>query len=146
MKITNRKATFDYQLQEHFEAGVNLVGAEVKAVREGHVDLSGSFARIMGNEAFLVNAKIFPYQHARPETYNTTRTRKLLLHKKEIISLKGKMDGANLTIVPVSMYTKHGLIKLEFAIAKSKKKFDKKEAIKRQDIDRDTEREIKNYR
>ena len=146
MKITNRKATFDYQLQEHFEAGVNLVGAEVKAVREGHVDLSGSFARIMGNEAFLVNAKIFPYQHARPETYNTTRTRKLLLHKKEIISLKGKMDGANLTIVPVSMYTKHGLIKVELATAKSKKKFDKKEAIKRQDIDRDTEREIKNYR
>ncbi len=146
MKITNRKATFDYQLQEHFEAGVNLVGAEVKAFREGHVDLSGSFARIVGNEAFLVNAKIFPYQHARPETYNTTRTRKLLLHKKEIISLKSKMDGANLTIVPVSMYTKHGLIKVELATAKSKKKFDKKEAIKRQDIDRDTQREIKNYK
>ncbi|HSX08776.1 MAG TPA: SsrA-binding protein SmpB [Candidatus Saccharimonadales bacterium] len=146
MKIINKKATFDYQLLEKFEAGINLVGAEVKAVREGHVDLSGSFVRIIGGQAQLVNAKIFPYQHARPETYNTTRTRKLLLHKKEIISLKGKMDGANLTIVPISMYTTHGLIKVELSTAKSKKKFDKKEAIKRQDIDRDIEREIKNYR
>jgi SsrA-binding protein len=143
MKIINRKATFDYQLAEHFEAGIHLVGAEVKAVREGHVDLSGSFVRIIGGEAQLVNAKIFPYQHARPETYNTTRTRKLLLHKKEIISLKGRMDGANLTVVPVSMYTTHGLIKVELALAKSKKKFDKKEAIKRRDIDRHIEEELK---
>ena len=143
MKITNRKASFDYQLIDRFEAGINLVGAEVKAVREGHVDLTGSFARIIGNEVFLIHAKIFPYQHARPETYDTSRTRKLLLHKKEIISLKGKMDGANLTVVPVSMYTTHGLIKVELATAKSKKKFDKKESIKRQDIDRDTERELK---
>lgn len=143
MKITNRKASFDYQLQEHFEAGINLYGAEVKAVREGHVDLTGSFVRIMGSEAYLVNANIFPYEHARPETYDPRRTRKLLLHKKEIISLKGKMDGENLTIVPVSVYTTHGLIKVELALAKSKKKFDKKEAIKRRDIDRQIEEELK---
>lgn len=143
MKITNRKASFDYSLLEHFEAGINLFGAEVKAVREGHVDLTGSFVRIMGTEAYLVNANIFPYEHARPETYEPRRTRKLLLHKKQIISLKGKMDGANLTVVAVSMYTTHGLIKVELALAKSKKKFDKKEAIKRRDIDRQIEEELK---
>lgn len=146
MKISNRKASFDYQLQDKFEAGINLVGAEVKAVREGHVDLSGSFVRIIDGQAQLVNAKIFPYQHARPETYNTTRTRKLLLHKKEIISLKGRMDGANLTIVPVSMYTTHGLIKVELALAKSKKKFEKKESIKKKDINRHIEEELRRRR
>ncbi len=146
MKIPNRKATFDYQLLDKFEAGINLHGAEVKAVRAGHVDLAGSFVRIINNQAQLVNAKIFPYAFARVDTFDTTRTRKLLLHKKEIISLKSKMDGANLTIVPVSLYTTHGLIKIELALAKSKKKFDKKESIKNRDIDRDTEREIKNYK
>ncbi len=146
MKITNRKASYDYQLFDRFEAGINIQGAEVKAVRAGHVDLAGSFVRISNNQAQLVNAKIFPYAFARVDTFETTRTRKLLLHKKEIISLKSRMDGANLTIVPVSLYTKHGLIKVELALAKSKKKFDKKEAIKNKDIDRDTEREIKNYK
>jgi len=143
MKITNRKAPFDYQLLDRFEAGITLVGAEVKAVREGHVDLSGSFVRIIDGQAQLVNAKIFPYQHARPEAYNTTRTRKLLLHKKEIISLKSKMDGSSLTIVPVSMYTTHGLIKVELALARSKKKFEKREAIKKKDINRQIEEELK---
>jgi SsrA-binding protein len=143
MKITNRKAHFDYQLLDHFEAGVNLLGAEVKAVREGHVDLTGSFVRIIGNEAYLVNVNIFPYEYARPETYDNRRTRKLLLHKKELISLKSKMDGANLTVVPVSMYTTHGLIKIELALAKSKKKFEKREEIKKRDINRDIEEELK---
>lgn len=146
MKIVNRKATFDYLLQEHFEAGINLVGAEVKAVRLGHADLSGSFVRILHGEAQLVNAKIYPYAFARADTFNETRTRKLLLHKKEIISLKSKMDGSSLTIVPVSLYTRHNRIKLEVALAKSKRKVDKKEAIKNHDIDRDTQRELKNYR
>ena len=143
MKILNRKATFDYVLQEHFEAGINLVGAEVKAVRLGHADLSGSFVRILNGEAQLVNAKIYPYAFARSDTFLETRTRKLLLHKKEIVSLKSKMDGSNLTIVPVSLYTSHNRIKLEVALAKSKKKVDKKESIKNRDIDRDTEREIR---
>lgn len=146
MKIANRKASFDYQLLDKFEAGINLVGAEVKAVRGGHVDLTGSFVRIINGEAQLVNAKIFPYAFARVDTFDTTRTRKLLLHKKEIISLKSKMDGSNLTIVPVSLYTTHGLVKVELALAKSKKKFDKKEAIKNFDIDRDIDRELKNYK
>jgi SsrA-binding protein len=143
MKITNRKASFDYQLFDRFEAGITLVGAEVKAVREGHVDLTGSFARIIGNEAYLVNANIFPYKYARPETFDERKTRKLLLHKKEIISLKSKMEGSRLTVVPVSMYTTHGLIKVELALAKSKKKFEKRESIKKKDINRQIEEELK---
>jgi SsrA-binding protein len=144
MRIFNKKATFDYQLLDHFEAGIKLVGAEVKAVRDGHVDLTGSFVRLIQGEATLFNANIFPYKFARPETFDSRRTRKLLLHKKEIISLKSKIDGAHLTIVPVSLYTTHSLIKIELAIAKPKKKFDKKEAIKNKDIDRDIERELRN--
>ena len=143
MKITNRKAPFDYQLIERFEAGINLFGAEVKAVREGHVDLHGSFVRILGSEAYLVNANIFPYKYARPESYDERRTRKLLLHKKEIVSLKSKMEGSSLTIVPVSMYTSHGLIKIELALAKSKKKFEKRESIKKRDINREIAEELK---
>jgi len=142
MKITNKRAFFDYQLFDRIEAGINLNGAEVKAVRLGHADLKGSFIKVIGSEAYLVNAKIFPYQYARPEGYDETRTRKLLLHKKEIIALKSKTEGANLTIVPVSIYTKHNLIKAELALGKGKKKYDKKEAIKKRDIQREAEQEL----
>ncbi len=146
MKIKNVKAFYDYQLFDRFEAGINLYGHEVKAVRLGHADLSGSFVKIIGSEAYLVNAKIYPYQFARPEGYDQKRTRKLLLHKKEIIALKNKTDGANLTIVPVSLYTTHHLIKAELALGKPKKQFEKKEALKRRDIDRDTEAELQDKR
>lgn len=144
MKIVNRKAFYNYTIEDRFEAGINLLGAEVKAVRLGLVDLSGSFARIIGSEAYLVNAKISPYQYARPEQYDPNRTRKLLLHKKQIISLKGKIEGSSLTIVPISMYTTGNLIKVELALGRSKKKFEKKESIKRKDIDRDIEEALKN--
>ena len=91
----------------------------------------------------MVNANIFPYEYARPEGYDARRTRKLLLHKKEIIALKSKMEGSSLTIVPVSLYTSHNLIKLELALAKAKKKFEKRAAIKEKDIDRDIEEALK---
>jgi SsrA-binding protein len=141
MKIMNKRASFDFELHEHFEAGINLTGAEVKAVKLGHADLTGSHVRIIGSEAYLINAQVFPYQYARPEGYDERRTRKLLLHKKEILSLKAKMDGQNLTVVPISMYTRHSLIKLELALGKGKKQFQKKEAKKRKDLDRELERE-----
>lgn len=143
MKITNKRAFYDYRLLDRFEAGINLIGSEVKAVRLGHVDLTGSHARIIGSEAYLINAKIFPYQYARPEGYDEKRTRKLLLHKSEIIALKSKVEGGNLTIVPVSLYTTKNLIKLELALAKGKKEYQKKEAIKKRDIQRETEQELK---
>lgn len=142
MKITNKKAFFNYTLTETFEAGVNLLGHEVKSVRLGKADLTGSFVKIVGNEAFLINAKIFPYQNSQSEGYDERRTRKLLLHKNEIISLKSKTDGANLTLVPVSMYLKNGFIKLEVGLGKGKKQYEKRESIKKKDIQRDVEREL----
>lgn len=141
MRIVNRRAPFDFQIQEKFEAGINLLGSEVKAVKLGHADLTGSHVRIMGSEAYLINAQIFPYKYARPENYDEKRTRKLLLHKQQIISLKSKLDGQNLTLVPLAMYTKHSLIKLELALGKGKKKFEKKEAKKKKDLDRELERD-----
>src|SRR3972149_4246692 len=111
MKITNRRAFFDYQLLDRFEAGINLYGHEVKAVRQGKAELAGSFVRIIGSEAYLVNAKIFPYEYARPEGYDERRTRKLLLHKREIIALKSKIEGSNMSLVPLSLYDTRHLIK-----------------------------------
>lgn len=142
MKITNKKAFFDYQLTETFEAGINLYGHEVKSIRLGKADLNGSFIRIIGSEAYLVNAKIFAYQPGQIEDYDERRTRKLLLHKNQIISLKSKTEGSNLSLVPVSMYLKHGFIKVEVALGKGKKKYEKRESIKKKDIQRDLEREL----
>lgn len=142
MKITNKKAYFNYEISETLEAGINLFGFEVKSIRLGKTDLTGSFVRIIGSEAYLVNAKIFPYQNAQIENYDDHRTRKLLLHKNQIISLKSKLDGSNLSLIPISLYLKKGFIKLEIGLGKGKKQYEKKEAIKKKDIQRDTEREI----
>jgi SsrA-binding protein len=139
MKIANRRAFYDYSILERFEAGINLIGAEVKAIRLGHADLTGAHVRIMGSEAYLINAKIFPYQYSRPENYDEQRTRKLLLHKSEIIALKSKTEGQNLALVPLSIYTTKSFIKVEIALGKGKKQFDKKESIKKKDIERQIE-------
>jgi SsrA-binding protein len=143
MKIVNKRATYDYVLSDHFEAGINLLGSEVKAVRLGHADLTGSFARIIGSEAYLINAKIFPYKYAQPEGYEETRTRKLLLHKREIFALKGKTDGANLTIVPVSLYTTRDLIKVELALGRGKKQYEKRQTLKKKAIEREIEEALR---
>lgn len=146
MKIDNRKAFFEAEILERIEAGIKLTGAEVKAARAGHIDLTGSFVRILGAEAYLVNANIFPYEYARPENYDPRRTRKLLLHKKELIALKAKMDGQKLTLVPISLYTTHNLIKLELALGKPKKKVDKRRDLKQKTINRDIEEALKSQR
>lgn len=136
MKISNRRAFSDYTLFERIEAGINLLGAEVKAVKLGHADITGSHVRISGSEAYLIGSKIYPYKYARPESYDENRTRKLLLHKKELMALKSKMDGQNLTIVPLNLYTKGGFIKLELALAKGKKQYEKRAAIKKREQQR----------
>lgn len=146
MKIINKRAAFDYKLQETLEAGINLLGAEVKAVKLGHADLTGSFVKVIGSEAYLVNANILPYAYARPDGYDAKRTRKLLLHKKELLALKAKTDGANLTIVPVSLYTTHNLIKVELALGKPKKKFEKKDSLKKEQVNRDIEEAMRGKR
>jgi len=142
MIIRNKRASFDYELRDKFEAGINLLGPEVKAVKLGHADIAGAHARISGSEAYLIGAAIFPYEYARPEGYDERRTRKLLLHKSEILNIKHKIEGSGLTIVPVSLYTKGNLIKVEIALAKGKKKYEKKEAKKRKDLKRELDREL----
>lgn len=141
--MTNQRAYFDFQLLDRIEAGINLTGAEVKAIRLGHADLTGSFVKVHGSEVYLVNAKIYPYKFARPEGYDEKRTRKLLLHKKEIHALKSKTEGVSLTIVPVSLYTKKSYIKVELALGKPKRRIDKRDTIKKRDLDRELGAEIK---
>lgn len=146
MKVFNKQAPASYKLQEKFEAGIVLIGSEVKAVKLGHVDLTGSHVKIIGGEGYLVNAKIFPYPFSRVENYDERRSRKLLLHKKELLSLKSKLEEKNLTIVPISMYTTDSeLIKIELAVASGKKQFDKRRDIKKRDLDREISRELKKF-
>lgn len=142
MKIVNKRAYHDYELTDRIEAGVNLMGGEVKAVKFGHADLTGSHVRIIGSEAYLVNAKIFAYKYSRPEGYDEARTRKLLLHKQEIISLKSRAEGQKMTLVPVSLYDKKGFIKLEIALGKGKREFEKREVKKKKDLEREAEQEF----
>ena len=143
MHIHNKKAIFDYTILQKVEAGVSLTGAEVKSLREGHAKLDGAFVRIIGSEAFLIGSQIFPFQYARPEGYDAARTRKLLLHRKELIQLKSKIDGANLTLVPVAWYTKGPLIKLEIGVAKGKKQYEKRDIKKREVQKRELDREFR---
>ena len=142
MRIVNRRAKFDYKLEENrYEAGLSLIGAEAKALRGGRGDLSASVAKIVGNEAWLINSNV-PSPDP-PLNYSPTRSRKLLLHKDEIISISTRMKQRKLTLVATSMYTKGRLIKVELALGKPKRKFEKKETIKRKDIERELERELK---
>ena len=146
MKIFNRKFRRDYQEIEKYEAGVSLSGAEVKSVRAGRIHLENSFVKILGSEVYLVNAEISIYEYARPQGYDLRRTRKLLLHRQEIVRLKTKLAGpGGLTIVPVSCYNKDSLIKLEIALAKGRKGLEKRKLEKKRDIERDQKREAKEY-
>lgn len=142
--IINKRAYFDYEILEKCEAGLVLLGFEVKAIKNGWISLKGSFAVIKDEEAYLLNAHITPYQPQNaPKDYNPLRTRKLLLKKAEIKSLIGKSKKKGLTLVPLKVYTKKGKIKLEIGLAKSKRKFEKREKIKEKDQEREMEREIK---
>lgn len=143
MKITNRQARFNYHILETFEAGVVLSGAEVKSVREGRVDLSNSFARIAQEEAYLINAHIYPYHGEGGKDYNPSRSRKLLLHKSEISKLVGRVSKGGITLVPLSLYSTRNLIKVELALASPKQKFDKRKAIKEKDEQRKLEQELR---
>ncbi len=140
---TNRKARFNYELLQELEAGIELLGFEVKAIRQGKASLDGSHVTIRGGEAYLVGATIAPYQPGNtPRDYEPTRSRRLLLTKEEIETLGSGEMQRGLTIVPISLYNKDGLIKVRIAIARGKKKFDKRESIKRREADRDIQREM----
>ena len=140
----NRRARFDYEILETFEAGLVLNGSEVKSIKTGKANIAGSFAVIRGNEAFLLGADIPPYQPKNtPAGYDPTRTRKLLLTAKEIKYLAGKARADKLTLVPLKLYNKRGLVKLELALARGKKKSDKRETIKKREVKREIERTLK---
>ena len=144
MKIFNRYAK-TYKVEEKLEAGIALLGSEVKALRLGHGDISSAYIRISGSEAYLVNAKIFPYKFSRVEGYQEDRSRKLLLHRKEILALKSKMDQGKFTIIPLSLYLHNGNFKTEIALVLSKNKREKHRDRRRETIERDQEREMKDY-
>jgi len=143
MKTINRSATYDYTISERFEAGIKLTGPEVKSAKTGRASLTGAFVKIVGSEAYLINAQIQPYLYARVENHDPKRTRKLLLNKKEIISLKNKLESANLTLVPLSIYVKHGLVKVEVGLGKGKRQFEKREAIKKREQLRELDRQYR---
>jgi len=145
MKIINRKFHREYREIEKYEAGIALTGAEVKSIRSGRLRIDDAFVRIMGSEAYLINAEIPIYEFARSDTYESKRTRKLLLHKRELLKLKVKMASGGLTLAPVSCYNKGPLIKLEIALVKGRKDIEKRKIEKKRDIKIREEREMKEY-
>jgi len=142
----NRKAFHDYHLLETFEAGVALLGTEVKAIREGRVNLRDSFARVDNGEVFLYNVNISPYSHRGYVDHEPMRRRKLLLHRDEIRKLVGKTVEKGMTLVPVRMYFKNGRVKVAVSLARGKKEYDKRETIKRREVERETRAALKGRR
>ena len=145
----NRKATFDYEILETYEAGLVLIGQEVKSIRGGKINLAGSYVIIGARHNSapgspqLVGAKIPAYQPLNaPKNYNPEKSRRLLLNKKELDYLQGKVNERGFSLIPLKVYDKNGRIKLEFGLAKGKKKFDKKDKIKKRDVDRDIHRQM----
>ena len=136
MEILNKKARFDYFVEEEIEAGIALVGTEIKSIRKGSADLKESFVIIKNNEAFLLNSYIALYEQGNQFNHDERRSRKLLLHKKEILKLKEKIKLQGLTLVPLKMYFKNGKVKVLIGVCKGKKNYDKRQTIKERDIKR----------
>jgi SsrA-binding protein len=139
----NRKALHDYELLETFEAGVTLLGTEVKSIRQGRVNLRDSYARVEGGEVFVFNVHISPYTHRGYADHEPMRKRKLLLHRAEIRKLIGRTVEKGLTLVPLRMYFKNGRVKMAVSLARGKKAHDKRETIRRREVDRETRAAVK---
>ena len=140
MKIVNKRASFNYTIIEKIEAGIVLTGGEARAIRTGHINLANSYAKIINNEVYLVNADV---AIAGAKNYDSTHLRKLLLKRSEILNLEVKIKQKKLTLVPTKVYTKGRLIKAELGLAKSKREFEKRETLKKRDIQRDIEKEAR---
>ncbi|MBR2833291.1 MAG: SsrA-binding protein SmpB [Bacilli bacterium] len=143
MEINNRKAKYDYEIVDTIEAGIVLTGTEIKSIRNGKANLKDSYATIKNNEAILINMHISPYEQGSIFNHNETRTRKLLLHKKEILKLNEKIHMEGFTLVPIKLYFKGSIAKILLGIAKGKKAYDKRETIKKRDIERDIKARMK---
>jgi len=141
VKVINRQAKFDYEVKDRLEAGIVLTGAEAKSAKLGQVDLATAFCKFkpgrFGPELWVYNLHIYPYQHADNTDYDPKKARKLLVHKRELIALQSRMNQARLLLIPTAMYTHSGLVKLELGLARGKRKYEKREAIKKRDLDRE---------
>jgi len=145
IEINNRKAKYDYEILDTIEAGIALTGTEIKSIKNGAANLKDSYAIIKNGEAFLLNMHISPYEQGNIFNHEETRTRKLLLHKKEIFKLNEKVQMLGYTLVPIKLYFKKNYAKILIGIAKGKKNYDKRESIKKKDIERDLKKTMKNY-
>ena len=140
----NRKARFNYSVEETFEAGIELRGTEVKSMRGGKFSFTDAFGKITANELFLQGFHITPYEFGNINNHDPDRDRKLLIHKDEIRRIRRKVDERGYTIIPLTVYLKKGLVKLEMGVCRGKNTFDKRQSIKNKDIKRETDREVKN--
>ena len=143
MKILNKRALHNYHILENIEAGVVLSGAEVKAIRGGRLDLGEAYVKVLGGEAFLVNANIPKLITNGQKEYDAFRSRKLLLHKSQITTLVGQMSRSGITLIPISIYEKNNRFKVQVGLAKSKKEFDKRRVVKERDHKRRIEQELR---
>ena len=143
MEVINRKANYDYEIIDTYEAGVVLTGTEIKSIRLGRITLKDSYAIIKNTEIFLLNVHISSYEQGNRFNHDELRTRKLLLHKKEIVKLKEKIDKEGFTIIPLKLYFVKGKVKILLGLAKGKKNYDKREAIKKKDIERQIATDLK---
>lgn len=145
IEIKNKKASFDFFIEETYEAGIVLTGTEIKSIRKGSANLKDSYARIKNNEVYLLNMFIAPYDEGNRFNHDERRTRKLLLHKKDIIKLNDRVSKDGYSLVPIKLYFKNGRAKILIGVAKGKKLYDKRQTIKERDIKRETDRVNKNY-
>ena len=141
----NKKAYFDYFIEDTYEAGIALVGCEVKSIRLGQVNIKDSFCTVKGNEVYLMNMHIKPYEKGSYYNVDSKRARKLLLHRREIDKLRGAVTQKSYTIVPTKIYMKQGLVKIEIALAKGKELHDKRKSIAEKEVKREIQRTIKQY-
>ena len=143
MEIVNRKARFDYEIFDTYEAGIVLKGTEIKSIRNGKANLKDSYAIIKNDEVFLLNMHIPPYENGNIFNHEETRTRKLLLHKKEIKKIKNKIELQGFTLIPIKLYFSKNHAKILIGIAKGKKTYDKREDLKKKDMLRNVQKELK---
>ena len=142
----NKRARFDFSIDEVFEAGIVLTGTEVKALRQGKANLKDSYAKIKGEEIFLMDAHISPYEHGNRFNHDPDRPRKLLMHKREIRRLYGKSREKGFSLIPTKMYFKDGRVKIDIGLGKGKRAYDKRELLKRKTIEREVERSYRGSR
>ncbi len=142
---TNRKAHFNYFLSDYLECGISLLGSEIKSLRNNHCSIDDSYCLIKNNECFIINMNIPEYDKSTVFNHDPLRSRKLLLHKIEILKLNNKIIKEGYTLIPTKIYFHKGLAKVEIALAKGKKLYDKRETIKNRDIERDLKKKLKNY-